>query len=61
MNKKIIILDYTLARVYVFKYDENCYEDGEHFINEMIEEGELETSASNCNWMIVSELNIEIK
>jgi hypothetical protein len=60
--KKIIILDFSTAKVHVFPYDENIYSDGEGFINnEWIEEEYgLGLKESQCQWMITDDLNIQI-
>lgn len=60
--KKIIILDFSTAKVHVFPYDENVYPDGEGFINnEWIEkEYGLGLKESQCQWMITDDLNIQI-
>jgi len=53
-NKKIIILDFSTAEVHIFQYDENIWENGEHFL---AENGLNET---NCQWMIVNKLKLNI-
>ncbi len=52
---KIIILDFSLAETHIFSYDENIWENGEEFI-----ECETDLDLSNCQYMIVKELNIRI-
>ena len=59
-NKKIIILDFSTAEVHVFPYDENVWSDEEDFIVDENEGGSVAMSASNCQWMIVDDLNIQI-
>ena len=59
-NKKIIILDFSTAEVHVFPYDENVWSGGEDFIVDENEGGSVAMSASNCQWMIVDDLNIQI-
>ena len=58
-NQKIIILDFESGEVHVFPYDRFAYEDGEDFF-EAINEYGYNFGDSNCQWMIVDELNIEI-
>lgn len=49
------------AKVYVHDYDENIFTDGEELINVLIEEDKIEsTTTSNCQWMIVDNLSIEV-
>ena len=59
-NKKIIILDFSTAEVHVFPYDENVWDDGKDFIEDENENGDIALSLSNCQWMIVDDLKIEI-
>ena len=59
-NKKIIILDFSTAEVHVFPYDKNIWDDGEDFIEDENENGDIALSLSNCQWMIVDDLKIEI-
>ena len=58
--KKIIILDFSTAEVHVFPYDENVWANGEDFITDENENGNIALSLINCQWMIVDELNIQI-
>jgi hypothetical protein len=58
--KKIIILDFSTAEVHVFPYDENVWSDGEDFITDENENGNIALSLSNCQFMIVDDLNIQI-
>jgi len=58
--KKIIILDFSTAEVHVFPYDENVWDDGEDFIVDENENGSIALSLSNCQYMILDELNIQI-
>lgn len=59
-NKKIIILDFSTGEVHIFPYDENVWENGEDFIEDENENGNIALSLINCQWMIVNELKIEI-
>ncbi len=52
---KIIILDFTFAETHIFNYDENIWENAEEFIA-----NHTDLDISNCNWMIVKELNLKI-
>lgn len=58
--KKIIILDFSTAEVHVFPYDDNVWENGEDFIVDENENGSIALSLSNCQYMIVDDLNIQI-
>lgn len=55
--KKIIILDTTDSSVHVYNYDENIYEDGEHFLKENEQEF---PHTLDCMWMVTDDLNIQI-
>lgn len=50
--KKIIILDFSTAEVYVYDFDEDVHEDGESFL---ISVGLKE---KDCQWMITNELRL---
>ena len=57
MNKqKIIILDFETGDVHVFSYDQNIWDNPEDFITEL----DIYVSLSNCQWMVVDILNIQI-
>lgn len=56
-KKKIIILDYGEKKVTVYDYNENVWENAE----DMTDEDGNYIIDSNCQWMVVDELNIEIK
>lgn len=58
MIQKIIILDFATGKVYVCDYDPNCYEDAQDFISE--DPHQLGIKESNCQYMVVDSLNIEI-
>lgn len=53
--KKIIILDFSTAEVFVYDFDESKFEDGEAFL------ASVELKEANCQWMIVGDLKITIK
>jgi hypothetical protein len=57
--KKIIILDFSTTKVHVFLYDENVWDNTEDFFDSdyCIEKGIKET---NCQYMVVDDLNIQI-
>jgi hypothetical protein len=57
---KIIILDFSTAEVHVFPYDKNVWSDPEDFIEDMNENGPVALSLSNCQYMIVDNLQIQI-
>jgi len=56
---KIIILDFSTAETYVFDYDENIYDDTSDFFES---EGvkELQIRETDCQYMVVEELNLRI-
>jgi len=60
--KKIIILDFSTAEVHIFPFDENIYSNDDiiNFFNDMNEEGDYNFKESQCQWMIVDELKLEI-
>ena len=55
--KKIIILDYSTGEVLIKDYDENIWDYAEDMTDE---DGNL-ILHSDCNWMIVDELNLKIE
>lgn len=52
---KIIILNFETGEVLITDYDNNKWDDVEQFINSIM------MNDTNCQWMIVDELNIKIK
>tara|TARA_R110000868_G_scaffold38450_4_gene134537 strand:+ start:2597 stop:2854 length:258 start_codon:yes stop_codon:yes gene_type:complete len=54
--KKLIVLDFTTAEVHIYPYDENIWECPEDFADE---NGNLILN-SNCQWMVVDELKLQI-
>ena len=58
--EKIIILDFTTGDVLISDYDTNKYDDAEDFLVELMEEGILDTSSNNLQWMISKDLNIRV-
>jgi hypothetical protein len=58
--KKIVILDFSTAEVHVFSYDSNVWDSGEDFFAGLAETTEHNFSESNCQWMILDELKIQI-
>jgi hypothetical protein len=54
MTHKIVILDFATAEVHIFDYDENIWEDGEHFLAEHHSEHGNTFKESNCQWMIIN-------
>jgi len=56
-KKKIIILDFGTTNVLIYDYDENVWDCPE----DMTDEDGCFILDSNCQWMIVDELNIKIK
>lgn len=57
MNKKIIILCSSTQEVLIYDYNENVWEDVEDFLTSE----EIDLDVNNCQWMVVDELNIQIK
>lgn len=57
--QKIIILNFVTTEVHVFPYDENIWRDAEEFINSK-DFKDFDFSTTNCHWMVVDELNIQI-
>lgn len=56
---KIIILDYNNGETYIFPYDENIYDNAEDFFeSEYCKERGLKES--NCNYMVVHNLKINV-
>jgi len=56
-KKKIIILVFDTEEVLVYDYDENVWED----CIEFLESDEININSNNCQWMVINELNIQIK
>lgn len=56
-KKKIVILDFQTQKVLIYDYDENIWED----CIEFLESDEINLNSNNCQWMVVDNLNIEIK
>jgi len=54
--KKLVVLDYYDGTVTVYPYDENIWESPEDYTDE---KGNYILD-SNCNWMVVENLNIKI-
>jgi len=56
---KIIILEFSTTEVFVFPYDENIYDNAEDFFDSAYctEKGIRET---NCQYMVLDNLNIQI-
>jgi hypothetical protein len=57
MIQKIIILCFETSEVLIYNYDSNIWEDVEDFLTSE----EIDISPNNCQWMVVNELNIQIK
>ena len=55
--KKIIILCSSTEEVLVYEYDENVWENVEQFLTC----DEIDLDINNCQWMVVNDLNIQIK
>lgn len=62
MENKIIILNFSTAKVHVFSFDENIYSNDNiiDFFDVMNEKGDYNFKESQCQWMIVDELKLEI-
>jgi hypothetical protein len=54
--KKLIVLDHGTREVHIYNYDENIWESPEDFTDE---DGHYLLD-SNCEWMVVDELNIKV-
>ena len=54
--KKIIILDFITTEVHVYPYNEPVWNDCIEFIDSAY----VGLNSSNCQWMVVDELNIQI-
>jgi hypothetical protein len=55
--KKIVILDFRSQEVLIYDYDQNIWEDCIDFL----ESEEINLNSNDCQWMVVNELNIQIK
>lgn len=57
--KKIIVLNFLTKEVFILNYDENIWEDPEHFISE----SELlnNVSHNHCQWMVVEDMKLIIE
>lgn len=58
--KKIIVLDFLTQEVHTFDYDENKYDDIDYFLDDFNEQFDLGIKASNCQFMVVDELKLNI-
>ncbi len=56
---KIIILDFSTSEVFIFPYDENIYENSEDFFDSAYCE-ELGLRETNCQYMVVDQLKLQI-
>ena len=54
--KKLVVLDHGEQSVTVYNYDENIWESPEDFTDE----NGIYVLDSNCQWIVVEELNIKI-
>lgn len=54
--KKLIVLDFGTAEVHIYQYDDTIWKDAEDFTDD---DGNLVLD-SNCQWMIVDELKLQI-
>ena len=57
MNKKIIILHFETEEVLIYNYNPDIWESCEDFI----ESETINFNSSNCQCMVVDEVNIKIK
>ena len=60
MSKRIIILDSSDSSVRSFPYDENVYKNHEDFYDAVNSELGFYFTNSQCDYMIVEELKIQI-
>ena len=56
VTKKLVVLDYGEKTVAVYPYDENVWDSPEDFTDK---DGNYVLD-SNCEWMVVDDLNIKI-
>lgn len=54
--KKIIILNFVTAEVHIYDYDEAVWEDCEEFMGQE----DINLNPSDCEWMVVNSLKLEI-
>ncbi len=55
---KIVVLDFQTAEVLIFNYSPDC-EDAEEYMYELEEKGSI-SQVSDCQWMVVDELKLQI-
>lgn len=55
--KKLIVLDFLENKVFIYNYDENIWKSPEDFSDE----NDNLVIHSNCYYMVVDKVNIEIK
>jgi hypothetical protein len=55
---KIIVLDFQTAEVQIFNYSPD-FGDGEEYMYELEQEGSI-SKVSDCQWMVVDELKLQI-
>lgn len=62
MNKKIIILDFSSAKVHIFNYTNGIRDniEIEDFFNYLADHKGIQLREQDCQWMITDDLNIQI-
>ena len=55
---KIVVLDFQTAEVLIFNYSPD-FGDAEEYMYELEEEGSI-SKVSDCHWMVVDELKLQI-
>lgn len=60
--KKIIILDFEKGEVHIFNFDRNIFkeDDIQYYFDVLNDNFNLHLTESNCQWMIVDNLNLKI-
>lgn len=60
--KKIIILDFETGETIIAGFDTNMYKEDDitEFFDALNDVHDLALSESNCQWMIVKELNLKM-
>jgi len=58
--KKVIVLDFETGNIYIRDYSDK-YDDFSDFLEDLFVDEGISLSESNCQWMIIDELNMDIK
>ncbi len=57
--EKIIILDFSTSEVHIFTMDTNEFSESEDFLSHLEQTNQI-SCVKDCEWMIASQLNIQI-